>query len=173
MKRVLLTGMSGTGKSTVIRELRARGYKAIDTDYDGWSHWINTRTGLPASPPAPGEYGWDELDWVWREDRIQTLLSIEDGDVLFLAGTAANQGKFYPQFDHIILLSAPVAVIVERLATRTSNPYGTTPRSLARVLGHLESVEPRLRKVAGHEIDTSVPLNEVVESILRLVQPQA
>jgi hypothetical protein len=32
MKRVLLTGMSGTGKSTVINELTARGYKAVDTD---------------------------------------------------------------------------------------------------------------------------------------------
>lgn len=98
MKRVLLTGMSGTGKSTLIRELTARGYKAIDTDDDGWSHWVNMRTGRPASPPAPGEHGWDELDWVWREDRIQSLLSIEDGDVLFLAGTAANQGKFYGLF---------------------------------------------------------------------------
>jgi len=173
MKRVLLTGMSGTGKSTLIRELAARGHKAIDADNDGWSHWVNTRTGRPASPPAPGEYGWDELDWVWHEDRIQSLLSIEDGDVLFLAGTAANQGRFYPQFDHIVLLSAPVSVIVERLTTRTNNPYGTTPRSLARVLDHLKTVEPRLRNIAGHEIDTSAPLEKVVESVLHLVQPQA
>lgn len=169
MKRVLLTGMSGTGKSTVIHALAARGYKAIDTD-DGWCHWVDKRTGLPASPPAPGEYGWDELDWVWREDRIQRLLSVEDADILFLAGTAANQGKFHPQFDHVILLSAPPAVIVERLAARTNNPYGTTPRSRARVLRHLKTVEPRLRKVAGHEIDTSVSLETVVARVLHIVQ---
>lgn len=152
MKRVLLTGMSGTGKSTVIRELIARGYRAIDAD-DGWS-----------------EYG-TEGDWVWREARIQRLLSIDLGDVLFLSGCATNQGKFYPQFDHVILLSAPAAVIVERLATRTTNSYGKQPDELAQVLGYLQTVEPQLRKTAGHEVDASAPLEQVVESILRIVQP--
>jgi dephospho-CoA kinase len=35
VKRVLITGMSGTGKSTVIAELAARGYNAADTDDGG------------------------------------------------------------------------------------------------------------------------------------------
>ena len=34
VKRILLTGMSGTGKSKVIGELAARGYKAVDADCD-------------------------------------------------------------------------------------------------------------------------------------------
>ena len=34
-KRVLQTGMPGTGKPSVIQTLAARGYKAIDAD-DGW-----------------------------------------------------------------------------------------------------------------------------------------
>jgi shikimate kinase len=153
--KVLLTGMSGTGKSTVIRELTARGYRAVDADYDGWS-----------------ETGPDG-DWVWREDRIQRLLSIEAGDVLFLSGCATNQVKFYPQFDHIVLLSAPAAVIVDRLATRTNNPYGRHPDELALVLHHLQTVEPLLRRSAGHEVDTSAPLDEVVATVLRLLQPPA
>lgn len=170
MKRILLTGMSGTGKSTLVRELTARGYQAIDTDYDGWSHWVDVRTGRPTSPPAPGEHGWEERDWVWREERMQRLLSTEDADVLFVAGTSVNQGKFHAQFDHIILLSAPADVILERLASRTNNPYGTTPRSRARVLEHLETVEPRLRKAATHEIDSAAPLEEIVERILQIVE---
>jgi dephospho-CoA kinase len=50
VKRVLLTGMSGAGKSSVVRELAALGYKAVDTD-DGWCepllHRIATRTDNP------------------------------------------------------------------------------------------------------------------------------
>jgi shikimate kinase len=162
VKRVLLTGMSGTGKSTVIAELAARGYKAIDTDYNGLSELVTVPEDQPTGLD-PGQ------DWVWREDRIQAILSAKDADVLFLGGCAPNQGKFYPQFDHIILLTAPTQVIVERLTTRTNNPYGSRPQDIARTLDLLPTVEPLLRRGAGHEIDTSVSLDEVVTEVLRLV----
>jgi len=42
MKRVLITGMSGTGKSSVIQELVARRYQAYDLDTPEWSEWIDT-----------------------------------------------------------------------------------------------------------------------------------
>jgi shikimate kinase len=154
--------MSGTGKSTVIMELAARGYKAVDTDYDGLSELVSVPDDEPTGLD-PGQ------DWVWREDRIQDLLSAGDTDVLFVSGCAPNQGKFYPQFDHIVLLTAPAHVIVERLATRTNNPYGKRPEEVARVLGLLQTVEPMLRRGAGHVIDTSGPLDQVVAKVLRLV----
>jgi dephospho-CoA kinase len=37
MKRVLITGMSGTGKTAVVRELIARRYQAVDLDTPDWS----------------------------------------------------------------------------------------------------------------------------------------
>src|SRR6202043_607765 len=103
MKRILLTGMSGTGKSTVINELAARGYKVVDTDCDEFSEWVEF-IGDSSLFGSPVEV---DRDWVWREDRIQDLLSTEDTDVLFLSGCAENMGKFLPQFDHVVLLSAP------------------------------------------------------------------
>ncbi len=149
MKRVLLTGMSGTGKSAVVRALVARGYKAIDTD-DGWCQLL------------PGGRQ------LWREDAIQALLAADDADVLFVAGCEENQVRFHPQFDAIILLTAPVETLVERLATRTNNPFGKAPGDLRRVLDDLQAVEPLLRKVADHEVQTTAPLADVVATILRL-----
>src|SRR5262245_40282788 len=168
MKRVLLTGMSGTGKSTVIGELAAHGYKAVDADCDEFSEWVEVR-GDSEAAGSPVEA---DRDWVWRADRIQALLSTEDVDVLFLSGCASNMGKFLPQFDHIILLSAPAGVTVERLGTRTNNAYGKRPDEVARVLSLKETVEPLLRRAAGHEIDTDAPLDEVVTTVLRLAQVQ-
>jgi len=150
VKRILLTGMSGTGKSSVIRELVARGYKAVDTD-DGWSE-----------PQPDGRQ-------LWREDAIQALLTTEDADILFVAGCEENQAKFHLQFDHIVLLSAPLETLVERLATRTNNSYGKVSEELRRFLDDVETVEPLLRRVASHEVRTTVPLNEVVTTVLRLV----
>jgi hypothetical protein len=83
-------------------------------------------------------------DWVWRENRIQDLLSTEDTEVLFLSGCAENMPKFLSQFDHLVLLRAPVDVIVQRLRSRTNNPYGKHPDETARVLALVESVEPLL-----------------------------
>ena len=149
VKRVLLTGMSGTGKSSVIEMLAARGYKAVDTD-NGWCE------------PLPG--GRQR----WREDAIGQLLSIEDADVLFVAGCEENQVRFHPRFDVIILLSAPAEILAERLASRTGNPYGKAAGELRRVFEDLRAVEPLLRTAADHEIRTTVPLSDVVTAVLRL-----
>jgi shikimate kinase len=165
MKRVLITGMSGTGKSTVIAALAARGHKAIDADSDAWSEWVNTEGDGPEGRDAG-------RDWVWRADRLQRLLAADDAETLFVGGCASNQGRFYPQFDQIILLSAPAETIAERLATRTNNPYGKHPDELAQVLTYLETVEPLLRRGASLELDTRAPVAQVVAAILDYLRLQ-
>lgn len=146
---VFITGMSGTGKSTVIGRLGALGHQAVDLDEPPWS--MSDETG----------------DWIWREPLVEELLAGEH-ELLFVSGCPSNQVKFYPDFDLVILLSAPAEVLTDRLRTRTTNDYGKTPEELAEVLGYLTSVEPRLRRVADYEIDTRAPQDEVVAEVLRV-----
>ena len=164
MQRILITGMSGTGKSTLIGELAQRGYDAVDTDSTDWCVWVYSRADDLPPGVRPGQ------EWIWREEKIQALLEDSDRDVLFVSGCVSNQGRFYPLFDHIVLLSAPTEVIIERLRTRTNNDYGKDPEELADVLHHIATVEPLLRRGATLEIDTRAPLDEVVHTLIGLVQ---
>ena len=133
----------------MVRALVARGYKAVDTD-DGW-----------CEPLPDGRQQW-------REAAIDTLLDTEDADVLFVAGCEENQVGFHPRFDQIILLSAPIETVLERLGTRTNNPFGKSAQERQRVIDDTAAVEPLLRSVADHEIVTTAPLDDVVTAVLRL-----
>ncbi|MEY9904639.1 dephospho-CoA kinase [Catenulispora sp. MAP12-49] len=153
MKRVLVTGMSGVGKSSLLEELAARGYATVDTDYGDFHEVVD---GEP----------------LWRRDRIEAVLGEGFGGgtgVLFVQGTVRNQSSYYSWFDHVVLLSAPVEVLVERLSTRTTNTYGKDPAELAETLEYVRTVEPLLRRSATLEVVTTVSVAEVADIVLEHV----
>lgn len=163
MARILITGMSGTGKSSVIEQLAALGHRAIDADSPAWSEW--------APMPVPGAFPGTptELDWIWREEKMQALLDEPGPEPLFVSGCAPNQGQFHDRFDHIVLLRAAPEVIIDRVTTRTTNTFGKTAEERAKILADLREVEPLLRAAANIEIDTgATPLNEVVARLVEL-----
>ncbi len=82
-----------------------------------------------------------------------------------MAGCKSNQGRFYPRFDAVVLLSAPAAVLLERIAARTNNPYGKSLQERALVLEHLDTVEPLLRATATAELDATQPLSVVADGL--------
>jgi shikimate kinase len=160
MSRILITGMSGTGKSTVITRLSELGYEAVDADQPDWSEWAEVT--IPGAPPGSPS----ELDWVWREARMRALLDQRREGPLFVSGCAPNQGRFHDRFDHIVLLSAPAETILERIATRTTNDFGKSPDERAKILDDLRAIEPLLRRVAEIEIDTSAATLDDVAAVI-------
>lgn len=151
MVRVLVTGMSGTGKSAVLGQLGRRGHRVVDTDEDDWAEDV-----------AAGPAGVERL---WREDRMSELLAEHDEGFLFVAGCVRNQGLFYDRFDAVVLLRAPTEVMLERIATRTSNPFGKSPEERERIVRDLHSVEPVLRRTATDEVTTDRPVVDVVDDV--------
>ena len=152
---VLVTGMSGTGKSTALAELGCRGYRVVDTDEGDWTKDVPSQNGR----------GTERL---WREDRIGALLAEQEAGVLFVSGCVPNQGTFYPRFDAVVLLSAPADVIVARIASRETNDFGKTDEERDWIMEDLAAVEPLLRAGATAEIDTRGPLDEVVDALERI-----
>ena len=161
--KVLITGMSGTGKTAVIHELQARGFAAIDLDTPDWSHWVDAAL-------ADGLMPADGKDWVWQEDRVRVLLSAPQDGLLFISGCAENMHRLYPLIDRVILLSAPIDTIMARLEKRSADGYGHTTEERARIAELIAMIEPLLREAAHHEINTSGPVAETVDHILRRVE---
>ena len=159
MSRILVTGLSGTGKSSALAELGRRGYRVVDADDEGWREYRKY--------PEPV----DELhrgEWHWVEERITELLDFEDGRSLFVGGGGRNQAKFYDRFDAVVLLSAPADVMLERVADRTTNDYGKTALERAEILADVAEIEPLLRQNCTHELDASRPLDEVVADLIAI-----
>ncbi|MES1248108.1 MAG: AAA family ATPase [Actinomycetota bacterium] len=141
-RRILVTGMSGTGKSSALRALAERGCRVVDTDEPGWGDGAT-----------------------WDAARMAALLAEEGERPLVVSGTVENQGSFYDRFDAVVLLSAPAAVLLERIAARTTNDYGKSDAERTLILEHVRTVEPLLRATCTHELDATRPLAEVVDAL--------
>lgn len=140
-----MTGMSGAGKSTVLGVLTGRGLTAVDTDFDGWV--------LP--------------DGTWDESRMDQLLA--DHRDIVVSGAVSNQGRFYDRFEHVVLVSAPLEVLLDRVATRTNNPYGRDPEQRAEIARYVATIEPLLRRGATLELDGRRPPAELADMLEGLV----
>ena len=91
--------MSGTGKSTALAELARRGFSVVETDHAPWSEWSEQADG-----------------YVWNEELDRADCSIvSTRRPCSLSGTVSNQGRFYPRFDAVVLLSAPADVLLRRV----------------------------------------------------------
>jgi dephospho-CoA kinase len=143
--------MSGTGKSAVLAELAQRGFETVETDVEPWSVWSDEAGG-----------------YVWDEERIDELLRGERATTLFVSGTVSNQGRFYDRFDEVVLLSAPAAVLLARIDSRTTNPFGKSAEERERVLADLAEVEPLLRATCTVELDATQPVEAVAARLAAL-----
>lgn len=144
MTKIFITGLSGVGKSSVLNHLKEKGYPTFDLDYG----YIIQQDGEPF------------ID----EEKVFALINNQNYSHLLLAGTESNQGVFYNHVDYIILLEAPLETMLERIKTRTTNPYGKEKREREAITNHYYNVLPLLRKRATLMIDTSVHSIEAVSN---------
>lgn len=139
--------MSGAGKSTLLRELASRGWRAVDADDETWCIWDDG----------------DDPGWLWREDRIRSLLDAPRDTPLVVAGTVPNMGAF--EWDHTVLLTAPLDVLLERVADRPDNPYGSTDADRELIARHHAEVEPRLREWCDLVLSGRSPVDELADQL--------
>jgi broad-specificity NMP kinase len=165
MARYLITGYSGTGKSTIAKELQQRQYTAYDTDrIRGLTHYAHPKTGRRMYTIPFVRYDLSKMDWNWNARKFHRLLT--DNDDVFVCGITSNQDKYLQLFDKVFVLTLDAQTIEHRVATRTTSVYGKLPNEMAHILSTFESFNDFMRRQGAIPIDASLPISEVVDSIL-------
>lgn len=173
MPLVYITGISGTGKSTIRHELIKRGYKAFDVDEDGFRSWYNKTTDKTATE----QKSWEDTDVDWRKrywlklnrNKVEELASLAktQNELIFLCGTTPNDKDVWDLFSKVISLSISNEALKERLANRTNNDYGKHPDDLKDILGWNTNIDEKMTGYGAVLVNAEQPLNIVVDEIIR------
>lgn len=164
--KYLITGVAGTGKSSLAKELRRRGYAAYDTE-EGFSYYVDKSTGERCAYPAEPTPQWYEShERVFDEKILMNLFKKHADEPLFIASITANQAKYYNDFDKIFLLTAPDNIVTHRLGTRTNNYFGRHPLDLQRVIGRHQQFDDELKALGAVPIDSTKPIETVADEII-------
>jgi broad-specificity NMP kinase len=166
---VWVTGLSGTGKSSVAVCLRELGYSSVDVDDHGISGWRSHSTGEIVPSPPLGQRPADWLDrfaWSIDSSRVDEVRREADNRLVFLVGAVENEAEILALADVVVCLVADADTLRRRLATRQTNEFGKAPGDLEAVMSWLGVFEEHHEEIGAVMIDATQPLPEVVSAVV-------
>jgi hypothetical protein len=165
---ILITGVPGSGKSSVAQELCRRGNTAIDADEDdALSGWVST--------VKPGERPSEEISdwftnhrWEWNSARLDRLIEWVGAKTIFLCGSASNLDELIDRFSMIIALEIDVETLADRLDVidRAHGYAGGDGDTRAQIGGWLPRHQERLRGFGALSVDAKQSIEDIVSEIL-------
>jgi len=176
MPLIYITGISGSGKSTVLEELSKRGLEAHGVDEEGYADWIDRQTGeailFPEDEQSLDIHDWYKKHrWILSLNRISELKkrSDQDGKQIILAGSAEGESTVRHLFNKVIYLAVDEPTLKRRIAARENNLFGKHPDEMAEILQWLKGNDEKYHKSDAYVIDANQPLNEVVSEVLGVI----
>lgn len=156
LRNYLIEGVSCTGKSSVYKELKKRGYTAIDGDNE-LAYQGDPKTGVATDEPSHKHHIWDVK-------KVDSLLNNKE-DVIFFCGGSRNFEKFIDRFDEVFVLDIDRKTLESRLDGREKDDWGSTEEQRKVVLKLHETKEEIPKN--GISINATEPLSDVVNAILK------
>lgn len=170
---IYVTGMAGTGKSSLQKRLAERGYESIDGDH-GYCGFYDTQTGKVVVGPTRETRTpeWLEThDWRFIPDKLDELHAQAQSKLVFLFGTANDEANYRQHFTKIYALMANDSTISRRLRERPGDhAYGKSDHELALTLIANAKAADRYAKLDASFIDAAQPLDDVIDEILRSLE---
>ncbi|MEK7063216.1 MAG: hypothetical protein AAB955_00825 [Patescibacteria group bacterium] len=171
MKKYLVTGVAGTGKTSVCRQLVAMGHEAHgieDSENEGLFAMFRKDTGEPYEGYTNTPEMIKNAEWRCDVTKLRALLGAQKTDTAFYCGTASNMDDIIPLFDKMILLTAPAEVVHTRLSDREGKDYmGGTEESRQAVLGWKDWWDDEMRDRGAIEVSADGIVKEVAERVVQ------
>jgi dephospho-CoA kinase len=166
MPKIYITGVSGTGKSTLATELNKRGILAFDVDaVPGLCHWQNKETKEKGDYAYGADKEWLVADnWVADEEQLSKLL--KKADTVVVLGLTSNQEGYFHLFDRIFLLQCPPEVFLSRIDARTNNDFGKGSAEQEHILSWYKNFEKRMIDQGVVPVNTEQPIEIIADIIL-------
>lgn len=164
--KVLITGVSGTGKSTISKALRERGLTAIDfSDIRGMCFWKDLKTNEKVQySPIQSPDWFENRDYFCDLDRLKEVLSQHE-NLIMTGVTSGNIAEYLPLFDKVILLQCQPETFTHRMATRVAI-FGKTQAERDDVIEWQKEFDPLLLSHGAIPINTEGELDDVVDKIV-------
>lgn len=168
MGKFYITGVSGTGKSTLVEELGNKGVATFDIDLiDGLCHWRNKVHGGTADyQPGIGRDWLDAHDYICDPVKLGELIGSYSGDNVVVAGLASNQDDFLSLFDKIFLLHCSEKTFLARLDDRGNNDFAKDKTEQEHILSWYKDFEDKMLKRGAIPIDAENSTAAMADEII-------
>ncbi|MER7418806.1 AAA family ATPase [Micromonospora peucetia] len=160
-RNYLVEGVSGTGKTSVCRELQRRGYHAINGDRE-LAYQGDPVTGEPTD-------GRTHEHHIWHVDEVARLVADQGEGVTFFCGGSRNFPAFIGRFDGVFVLEVDLDTLNRRLDRRAEGEWGAR-QAEREIIVRLHRTREDIPK-NGIMIDATAPVATVVDEILRQSGP--
>lgn len=174
MALIYITGMPSSGKSTILKELKQRGFPAYGGVEDKLAAFYNNTTG-------------EKIDWVKAEDRtpqwneqhtwkipkveIEKIKRHNAEKIAFICAVTSNdKSELWDLFDGVVALTINEGILKHRLATRTNNDVGKTEHELKAIIERQRTAKDEYEQLGAHIVDATQPIDKVLEDILKITQ---
>jgi adenylate kinase family enzyme len=168
MSAVLITGMSGAGKSTIAEVLARRGLTSIDADNDPLLARSVDSDGNVVEDLSVPDLAWlARHSWEWNPARLDELIRAAAPATLYVCGGAASELELADRFTQVFLLEMDEPTMLARLdAPGRDNDWGRIGDTREYLRRRLPGHQDPLRASGAIPIDARQPLDQVVDAIL-------
>lgn len=162
--RYLITGVAGSGKSTLEKIFRKDGYVTVDVD-DGLAEWRHAKTNKLLEY-KPDEADWHKTaEWVVDTDKLQNFFDRHPDSDVFVFGSFARIRTMVGRFDKIFLLEYHDSQVAHQRITARKKGYGRNQYELALVLSYIQPYQTKMKVAGAIPIDCSLPIEQAIEII--------